>query len=170
MCFPGPSGEASYRLAAKAGKDEHKAFFGAMMPVSAPAGATMSIKDRRLFVTAIGVIAAIVAGSYLMQLPGWMKRRREERQWTAINDLTPDHLVARCGQPLADETKDLYPIVVREMSYLASGGQTVVFKFSRTAEQGSAWVLMSMRNAVSGSEYQTPAVRITALRCLDSKK
>lgn len=130
----------------------------------------MRIQDRRLFLMAIGVIAAIVAGSYLMQVPEWMKRRREERQWTAVNDLTPDHLVARCGQPLADDTKDLYPIVVRDMRYLASGGQTVVFKFSRTSEQGSDWVLMSMRNAASGSEYQTPMARIMALECLDSKK
>lgn len=130
----------------------------------------MNIKDRRLFVMAIGVIAAVLAGNYLMQVSRWTKRRREERQWTVVNNLTPDHLVARCGQPLADETKDLYPMVVRDMRYLASDKQTVVFKFSRTSEQGSDWVFMSMQNAASGSEYQTPMAKIMALGCLNSKK
>jgi hypothetical protein len=130
----------------------------------------MKITDQRLLVMTAGVIVAVVAARYLLLLPGWMKQRKEERQWTVVSNLTPDRLLSRCGQPLADDTRDLYPIVARDMRYLAIGGQTIVFKFSRTSEQGSEWLFTAMQDASSGAKYETPAAKITALSCLDSSK
>jgi hypothetical protein len=130
----------------------------------------MQIKDRRLLMGAAGVVVAIIALRYLARIPGWFKQRREERQWTVVNNLTPDRLLARCGQPLADDTRNLYPMVARDIRYLATGGQTIVFKFSRTSEQDSEWHFTSMQDASSGVRYETPAAKITALSCLDSSK
>lgn len=126
--------------------------------------------DRRLLMATAGVIVAAVAVHYLTVVHVWLKQRREERQWVAVNNLTPERLVARCRAPLSDDTKDLYPIMEREMRYRSAGNGTVVFKFSRTAEQGSGWVFMSMQDASSGLAYETPVARIGVLSCLDSRK
>ena len=123
---------------------------------------------NRVFIV-VGFIAALIAVRALIALPGWLKERRENRQFIAVNNLTPDRLVARCGQPAADQTKNLFPILVRDMSYKASDA-TVVFKFSRTAEESSDWVFMSMQDSNGSSDYETPAAKISALSCLDSTK
>jgi len=46
----------------------------------------------------------------------------------------------------------------------------VVLKFSKTAEESSDWVFMSMQDASGGAEYETPIAKIKALSCLDSSK
>ena len=47
---------------------------------------------------------------------------------------------------------------------------TAVLKFSRTAEETSDWVFMSMEDQASGRAYETPIEKISALSCLDSSK
>jgi hypothetical protein len=61
-------------------------------------------------------------------------------------------------------------MVARDMSYKSAAGGTIVFKFSRTAEEGSDWVFMSMQDAATGASYDTPVEKITAMSCLDSSK
>lgn len=116
-----------------------------------------------------GMIAGIIVISYLMGIPQWMKQRRENRQWVVVNNLTPETLVARCGKPLNDETKDLYPMISRDIRYQAAPSGTVVLKFTRTSEESSNWVFMSMEDA-NGTSYETPVAKISALSCLDSSK
>lgn len=130
----------------------------------------MSHTLREKVLVAGAMITGIIAISYLVGIPQWMKQRRENRQWVVVNNLTPDRLIARCGKPLSDDTRDVYPVIARDMSYNEAPSGTVVLKFSRTAEESSDWVFMSMQEAESGRSLETPIEKITALGCLDSRK
>ena len=119
---------------------------------------------------AAGFIALIVGVRVMIAAPSWLKQRRENRQFIAVNNLTPERLIARCGSPIADETRNVYPIVARDMSYKSDTQGTIVFKFSKTAEQSSDWVFMAMQGTNGGADYESPKAKISALACLDSKK
>jgi hypothetical protein len=147
-------------------KPPRRAIYGAMIEISALGGSAMK---RNVLIVA-GLALAIVGIRLLLAAPEWFKQRRENRQFIAVNNLTPERLLARCGQPLADETKNLYPIVARDISYQSEAHSTVVLKFSKTAEEASDWVFMSMQDSARGTEYETPTAKIAALSCLDSSK
>ena len=117
-----------------------------------------------------GMVVGVVALAYLVGIPQWMKQRRENRQWTVVNNLTPERLLKRCGKPLSDETREIYPVIARDIRYESAPSGTVVLKFSRTAEESSDWVFMSMQDSASGTPYDTPIAKISALSCLDSSK
>ena len=120
---------------------------------------------------ALGCVAGIIGVRALVVAPGWFKQRRDNRQFIAVNNLTPDRLIARCGSPVGDETKNLYPIIARDLTYTSENRGTIVFKFSKTAEESSDWVFMSMQDSNGAStEYESPREKITALSCLDSRK
>ena len=126
---------------------------------------------KRKLLLAAGCVAAIVSVRVLIAAPSWFKQRRENRQFIAVNNLTPERLIARCGQPATDATKNLYPIVARDMNHKSGNGATIVFKFSKTAEESSDWVFMSMQDAYGDSaNYDSPEAKIAALSCLDSRK
>lgn len=127
-----------------------------------------SPKQKALIV--VGLVVGIVAVRYLVLLPGWMKERRETRQYIAVNNLTPDRLVKRCGPPVSDETKDLYPMVARDMVYNSRSVGTVVLKFSKTAEESSPWVFTAMQDPSGSVRYEEPEAQISVLSCLDSRK
>jgi hypothetical protein len=84
--------------------------------------------------------------------------------------LTPDNLFARCGAAAQDVSREVYPLVMRTVSYQPRGSEKLVISFSRTAEEKSDWVFLSMRNESGASIYDTPEAKIAALPCLDSKK
>ena len=117
-----------------------------------------------------GVLLAVLAVFLVGKLVGWAEQARENRQWINVNKLTPDRLVARCGQPLEDKSEDVFPIVRREMSYKAWGKKAVVLTFSRTADEPNNWVLLSMTDSEAGPEYDTPSSKIEALPCLDARE
>jgi hypothetical protein len=79
-------------------------------------------------------------------------------------------LITRCGAAAEDTTADVYPVVKRTMSYKASGHRTLVFTFTRTADEPQNWVLLSVRDLVGNASYDTAEARISALSCLDSSK
>jgi hypothetical protein len=114
----------------------------------------------------LGLAAVLVAA----QVPRWIREARERRIHTAVNTVTPESLLARCGQPAADVTKDLYPIIRRTITYKPQGeGRTpLVLEFSRTAEEKSDWVFLSMSDE-NGTKYSTAEEQTAALPCLDSK-
>ena len=127
-------------------------------------------KTRRIWVTlAAGVAAFIVLAMLTQRAADWLKDRRERRQEKAIATVTPEHLIARCGQAAQDDTKEVYPIVMRTMSY-QRGGEKLVMAFSRTAEEKSDWVFLSMQDSNGANTYDTPQAKIAALPCLDSRK
>jgi hypothetical protein len=119
---------------------------------------------------AAGCVVGIFGVRLLIAAPAWLKERRENRQFIAVNNLTPERLIARCGPPASDETRNIYPIVARDLRYKAETSGTILFKFSKTAEESSDWVFMSMQDAKDGKEYDSPVAKISALSCLDSKK
>jgi hypothetical protein len=125
---------------------------------------------KNKLVIAAGCVAGIVTVRLLVAAPNWFKQRRENRQFIAVNNVTPERLIARCGPPIQDETKNLYPIIARDLSYKSDSRGTIVFKFSKTAEQSSDWVFTSMQDSNGGGQYETPDAQIKAFPCLDSKK
>ena len=78
-------------------------------------------------------------------------------------------MFARCGTAVLDETKVVYPVLMRTISYQPMGGEKLLVSFSRTAEEKSDWVFLSMENE-DGAVYDTPEAKIAALPCLDSMK
>lgn len=119
---------------------------------------------------AVGFIVGIISVRVLIAAPHWFKQRKENRQFIAVNNVTPERLVARCGPPVQDETKDLYPMIARNLSYKSDTLGTIVFKFSKTAEESSDWVFMSMQDSTGGGNFETPEAKVAALPCLDSRK
>ena len=116
------------------------------------------------------VVALLIAQFVIVKGSQWYKRTRERRITRAIDSVTPDRLIARCGAPAEDVTADLYPIIRRTMRYKTSGQRTFVFTFTRTADEPQNWVLLSMNDSAGGASYETPEAKIAALSCLDSTK
>jgi hypothetical protein len=83
--------------------------------------------------------------------------------------LTPENLFARCGAASEDVSKEVYPVVMRTLTYQPRGGEKLVISFSRTAEEKSDWVFLSLQNENGAAIDNTPEARIAALPCLDSK-
>ena len=125
---------------------------------------------KRKLLIAAACVAGIAAVRVLIAAPGWFKQRRENRQFIAANNLTPERLITRCGPPVTDETRNLYPIIARDLSYKSNTQATIVFKFSKTAEESSDWVFMSMQDSSGAGDYESPRAKISALSCLDSSK
>ncbi len=113
-----------------------------------------------------GLIVLVTLGGRLLNWASNVKERRTEQ---AVASVTPERLLARCGQPVEDDTKEVYPILMRTMTYQISRKEAYVFEFSRTAEEKSDWVFLSMKDA-SGKSYDTPEEKVAAMSCLDSRK
>jgi hypothetical protein len=95
---------------------------------------------------------------------------QEKRHEEVAATVTPENLIARCGSPAGDVTKQMYPVLTRTMSYQPRENEKVVFQFSRTAEEKSDWVFLSMKDESGARSYDTPEAKTAALPCLDSKK
>ncbi len=113
-----------------------------------------------------GLIVLVTLGS---RLYGWASNSSERRHEQAVASVTPEHLLARCGQPIEDDTKEVFPILMRTMTYQISRKEAYVFDFSRTAEEKSDWVFLSMRDA-TGKVYETAEEKVGAMSCLNSRK
>src|SRR5437660_8724118 len=95
---------------------------------------------------ALGCVAGIIGVRVLVAAPGWFKQRRDNRQFIAVNNLTPERLIARCGSPVGDETKNLYPIIARDLTYTSESRGRMVLKSSKRPEKQSAWEFMSRQD------------------------
>jgi hypothetical protein len=128
-------------------------------------------RTSRLWLTAAAVLFGLFALVTMVQRASvWAKNARERRHELAVATVTPDKLIARCGQAAQDATKEVYPIVMRTMRYETSDNRELVVAFSRTAEEKSDWVFLSMNDEAGTGSYDTPDEKIAALPCLDSKK
>jgi len=117
------------------------------------------------------VIGGLLLAQFLIVKAGqWFKETRERRVTKASDSVTPDRLIARCGAAAEDTTTDVYPIVKRTMSYKSGAQRTIVFTFTRTADEPQNWVLLSMKDSVGSASYDTPEARVSVLSCLDSSK
>jgi hypothetical protein len=127
-------------------------------------------RNRRGLLKVAAAICGIVAMVILVKdVTAWARNVRERRLEEAVASVTPDRLIARCGQPAEDTTKEVYPIVMRTMSYQPRDNEKFVVAFSKTAEEKSDWVFLSMKDVETRS-YDTPQAKAAALPCLNSKK
>lgn len=125
----------------------------------------------RVWLIVAGAIFGLMAVVTLVERASeWARNAREKRHEEAVATVTPERLIARCGQPAEDVTKEVYPVLMRTMSYEPRENEKLVFAFSRTAEEKSDWVFLSMKDESGAKSYDTPETKIAALPCLDSKK
>ena len=128
-------------------------------------------RTKRVWLMAAGIfIGAAALVNLSARAAEWAKNARERRQLHAIATLTPEGLFARCGPTAEDVSKEVYPVLMRTVSYQPRRGEKLVISFSRTAEEKSDWVFLSMQNENGTAIYETPEAKIAALPCLDSNK
>ena len=141
------------------------------LPTSLAGVSAFLKRTKRVWLMTAGIVIGAAA---LMNLSAraaeWVKNARERRQLHAMATLTPDSLFARCGAAAEDVSKEVYPVVMRTLTYQPRGGEKLVISFSRTAEEKSDWVFLSMQNENGVAIYETTEAKIAALPCLDSKK
>jgi hypothetical protein len=140
---------------------------------SSPAGEFVEFlkQTKRVWLIVVGGLFGLIVfftlGKGLYQ---WASNARERRSEQAVASVTPERLLARCGQPGEDVTKEVFPILMRTMSYQVGRNEAYVFSFSRTAEDKSDWVFLSMKDANGAKSYETPEEKTGAMSCLNSKK
>jgi hypothetical protein len=128
-------------------------------------------QTRRVWLIAAGAIFGLMAAVALVdRVSEWARNARVRRHELAVASVTPDRLIARCGQPAEDVTKELYPILIQTMSYQPKDNERFVLVFSRTAEEKSDWVFLSMKDHSGTRSFETPDAKIAALPCLDSTR
>lgn len=129
---------------------------------------------KLLFYAAVAVFG-ILALEFLAQIPRWRKETRARQVQRAVNTITPDSVLARCGQPLSDVTEDLYPMVARKITYNSVPSAQiaqprVALFFTRTEEEKSDWLYTSMKDETGATIFATPEEQAAALPCLASTK
>jgi hypothetical protein len=128
-------------------------------------------RTKRVWLMTAGILIGVAALVNLTaRAAEWAKNARERRQLHAMATLTPDHLFARCGAAAEDVSKEVFPLVMRTLTYQPRGGEKLLVSFSRTAEEKSDWVFLSMQNENGAAVLDTPEAKIAALPCLDSEK
>jgi hypothetical protein len=139
---------------------------------AAPTGVMKTVKfqfplkmTQQTWLIAATLIMGLVTLLIFGRATGKNKAMGEGREERTVESLTPESLVAKCGPPAEDVTKDLYPMIKRTMSYKSSGKGTLALEFSRTAEEKSDWVFLSMSDE-NGATYGTPETQIAAMPCL----
>ena len=150
-------------------------------PVTVPGSATREsspVNDfvnflkqtKRIWLMVVGAIVGLILFVTLAQQGfAWFSKSRERKHEQAVASVTPEHLLARCGQPAEDTTRNLYPLLMRTMTYQISREETYIFDFSRTAEEQSDWVFLSMKDT-NGKSYETAEEKVAAMSCLNSRK
>jgi hypothetical protein len=116
------------------------------------------------------ILGVMVVVTVVTRMAERAKAAREKRQEQAVLDVIPERLIARCGPPAEDVTKEMYPVVLRTMSYQRGENEKIVLEFSRTAEEKSDWVFLAMKDQTGARNFETTEAKIAALPCLDSKK
>jgi hypothetical protein len=118
------------------------------------------------------VIVTVFLAMMTLLILSYMPRRvvQDKSADRTLESLTPELVAARCGPPAEDVTKDLYPMMTRTMSYKPTGLGSVVLEFTRTSEETSQWLFLSMKDGTGTIKYQTTEMQFAALPCLASKK
>jgi hypothetical protein len=128
-------------------------------------------RTKRAWLIVAGAIFGMMAVvTVVTRMSERARNAGERRQEQAILEVIPENLIARCGPPAEDATKEMYPVVLRTMSYQRGESEKIVFEFSRTAEAKSNWVFLSMKDQSGTRSFETPEAKIAALPCLDSMK
>ena len=125
----------------------------------------------RIWAAIIGAFVGLILTVTVLQRLNQMARNAQLKRYDqAVGSLTPDRLIARCGRPEQDVTKEVFPVVLRTIRYKPMIGDPLVLTFSRTDEQQSDWVFLTMTDESGAKSFDTPEAKINAFSCLDSKK
>ena len=125
----------------------------------------------RIWAIAIGMFVGLILIVALFQKMTEMAKIAQQKRFDkAIASMTPEHLIARCGKPAEDLTKEVFPVVLRTIRYDRGSSEKLLFAFSRTAEQQSDWVFLTMKDENGTRNFDTPESKILAFSCLDSTK
>ncbi len=128
-------------------------------------------RTRRIWAIAIGMFVGLILTVALIQKMTEMAKIAQQKRFDkAIASMTPEHLIARCGKPAEDVTKEVFPVVLRTIRYDRGSSEKLLFAFSRTAEQQSDWVFLTMKDENGTRNFDTPESKILAFSCLDSTK
>jgi len=128
-------------------------------------------RTRRIWAMAIGMFVGLILTVALIQKMTEMAKIAQQKRFDkAIASMTPEHLIARCGKPAEDLTKEVFPVVLRTIRYDRGSAEKLLFAFSRTAEQQSDWVFLTMKDENGTRNFDTPESKILAFSCLDSTK
>lgn len=128
-------------------------------------------QTKRVWLIVIGAIFGLVVVFTLVgRFYNWATNKTERRHEQAVASVTPERLITRCGQPAEDLTKNVFPILMRSMTYQIGRNEAYVFEFSRTAEEQSDWVFLSMKDLNGPKTYETPEEKVAAMSCLNSRK
>jgi hypothetical protein len=128
-------------------------------------------RTKNLWLIVVGAVFVMMAVvTVLSRVSERARNAREKRQERAAVDVLPENLIARCGPPVEDVAKEMYPMMLRTMSYQRGENEKIVFEFSRTAEAKSDWVFLSMKDQSGTRSFETPDAKIAVLPCLDSTK
>jgi len=171
QALPAGTAGASPQVAQTLGIAGLRELAGTNLPTSLAEILAFLKRTKRVWLMTAGIVIGVAALANLSaRAAEWAKNARERRQLHAVATLTPERLFARCGAAVVDETKVVYPVLMRTISYHPRGGEKLVISFSRTAEVESDWVFLSMQNENGAASYDTPEAKIAALPCLDSTK
>ncbi len=118
-------------------------------------------------IVAGAILGMMVVMTVVTRMSERARNAREKRQEHAVLEVMTENLIARCGPPAEDATKEMYPVVLRTMSYQRGENEKIVFEFSRTAEAKSDWVFLSMKDQSGTRRFETPEAKIAALPCLE---
>ena len=116
--------------------------------------------SQRTWLVGTTVSLALVTLLVFSLMAGRNRAVREKAAERAVETVTPEIVIAGCGQAAEDVTKDLYPVIMRTMSYKPGRKTAVVLQFSRTAEENSQWVFLSMQDENGTMKYETPQSQI----------
>jgi hypothetical protein len=144
-------------------------------PVEGPSGFGQFLKSllaMQVSQRAWLVVATVFVGMTILLIFSFMPRRavQDKPVDRTIESITPELVMSRCGPPAEDVTKDLYPMITRTVSYKPTGLGSVVIEFTRTSEENSQWLFLSMRDGNGTIKYETPEMQVAALPCLARKK
>jgi hypothetical protein len=128
-------------------------------------------RTKRVWLIVTGAIFGMMAVvTIVIRKSERTKNAEEKRQEQATIEVIPQNLISSCGPPAKDVTKEMYPVVLRTMSYQRADNETIVFEFSRTAQAKSDWVFLSMKDQSGTRSFTTPEAKIAALPCLNLTK
>ena len=121
---------------------------------------------------AAGVFLGIIAVLIVLKIPTWIDEARNQHYQSVMSALTPDKLIARCGQPLKDTTDP--PLGWRSMYYKDSFGGTVLVQFLHDNKERSKWYFLSMQDVFElndkvGNDRKGADMQVYALPCVDKQ-
>jgi hypothetical protein len=121
---------------------------------------------------ALGVFLGIVAVLVLVSVPGWIEQSNKNHARIVSGTMTPEKLIARCGQPIKDNTVSLYgTISIRDMQYQASHKNIAILSFTGEHANDSHLTAFHLGADIGNNallpEENDPQEQLIALPCMD---